>query len=78
MASRITSDGRVRIPKDILETLDVGPGGEVDFKRGADGAVVLEKVSQPSRRQIDWEKVIGSAGPGLSTDEVMKLLRGDD
>jgi len=78
MASRVTSDGQVTIPRDILETLGVEPGGEVDFRRAANGVVVLERVGQPTRRPIEWDKIIGSAGPGPSTDELMKLLRGDD
>jgi len=78
MASRITREGQVTIPSDILETLGVGPGGEVDFKKASNGTVVLEKVATSRRKPVEWDKVIGSAGPGPSTDEVMKLLRGDD
>jgi antitoxin PrlF len=78
MTSRITQDGQVTIPREILETLGVGPGSEIDFKRAGNGSVVLEKAMAPSRRPIDWDKIRGSAGPGPSTDELMKLLRGDD
>jgi AbrB family looped-hinge helix DNA binding protein len=78
MASKITQDGQVTIPQDILETLGVGPGGAVDFKRVANGSVVLERAAKSPRPPIDWDKVRGSAGPGPSTDELMQLLRGDD
>lgn len=77
MASRITGEGQVTIPQDILETLGVGPGGEVDFKRAANGRVVVEKV-HPSRPESDWDKARGSADAGLSSDQLMKLLRSDD
>ncbi|MFL9501806.1 type II toxin-antitoxin system PrlF family antitoxin [Rhodopseudomonas sp. P1] len=77
MASKITGKGQVTIPQDILETLGVGPGGEVDFKRAANGRVVVEKA-HPSGLESDWSKARGSADAGLSSDELMNLLRGDD
>ncbi|MFC0240492.1 AbrB/MazE/SpoVT family DNA-binding domain-containing protein [Rhodopseudomonas telluris] len=77
MASKVASDGRVTIPKDILETLGVAPGGEVDFRLAPDGAVLVEKV-EPKGLPRDWQKVRGSADAGLSSDELMQLLRDDD
>ncbi|MCP9627619.1 AbrB/MazE/SpoVT family DNA-binding domain-containing protein [Rhodopseudomonas palustris] len=76
MASKVTSDGRVTIPKDILDMLKVAPGGEVDFRLAPDGAVVVEKV-EPKSVPRDWEKARGSADAGLSSDELMQVLRGD-
>ncbi|WP_322514985.1 AbrB/MazE/SpoVT family DNA-binding domain-containing protein [Rhodopseudomonas palustris] len=77
MASKVTSDGRVTIPRDILDTLGVAPGEEIDFKLAPDGAVVLQKA-EPRSAPRDWEKVRGSADAGLSSGELMQLLRGDD
>jgi antitoxin PrlF len=73
----ITSKGQVTIPKPVREHLGIGPGSQVAFRRAADGSVVIEKADgtrQPSR----FAKLVGSAGAGLSTDELMALLRGDE
>ncbi|MBI5130789.1 MAG: AbrB/MazE/SpoVT family DNA-binding domain-containing protein [Rhodopseudomonas palustris] len=77
MASRVTSDGQVTIPPDVLEALGVAPGEEIDFKRAADGAVVLEKAarSDPNR---PWDKARGSADAGMSGEELIQLLRDGD
>ena len=77
MATKVTSKGQVTIPKPVRDHLGIGPGSRIAFRRAADGSIIIEKADgtqQPSR----FAKVIGSAGPGLSTDEIMSLLRGDD
>ena len=77
MATTVTSKGQVTIPKPVRDHLGIGPGSRIAFRRAADGSIIIEKADgtqQPSR----FAKVIGSAGPGLSTDEIMSLLRGDD
>jgi antitoxin PrlF len=77
MATTVTSKGQVTIPKPVRDHLGIGPGSQIAFRRADDGSIILEKADgtkQPSR----FAKVIGSAGPGLSTDEIMALLRGDD
>jgi antitoxin PrlF len=77
MATTVTSKGQVTIPKPVRDHLGVGPGSKIAFRRAADGSIIIEKadgMQQPSR----FGKVIGSAGPGPSTDEIMALLRGDD
>jgi antitoxin PrlF len=77
MATTVTSKGQVTIPKPVRDHLGIVPGSQVEFRRAADGSIVIERTDgtrQPSR----FAKVIGSAGPGLSTDEIMALLRGND
>ena len=75
MPTTVTSKGQVTIPKPIREQLGLTPGNAVDFQLGPDGRVVLTKVggSPPS----PFAKLRGRAGPGLSTDEIMALTRGD-
>jgi antitoxin PrlF len=49
----------------------------IDFQRAPDGHILLVKVDgapQPNRS----EKLRGRAGKGLSTDEIMAPLRGED
>jgi antitoxin PrlF len=76
MASTVTSKGQVTIPKPVRDYLGIEPGSEVNFRRADDGSIVIEKADgtrPPSR----FAKAVGSAGPGLTTDELMQLLRGD-
>ena len=50
--SFVTDEGKVTLPKLVLEQLGIGPGSEVVFRRSADGSVVMEsveKVAQPVR-----------------------------
>ncbi|MBJ7418205.1 MAG: AbrB/MazE/SpoVT family DNA-binding domain-containing protein [Niveispirillum sp.] len=76
MATTITIKGQVTIPKPIRDRLDLKPGSEVDFELMPDGRVVL--IKRGDQRIISrFEGLRGQAGPGLSTDEIMALTRGD-
>jgi antitoxin PrlF len=78
MATKVTDDGQVTIPRPVLEHLGIGPGSEVAFRRAADGSVVLEKAEATAALDPDrFAKLRGIAGPGLSTDEIMAMTRGD-
>ena len=73
---RIGERGQVTIPKPVRDHLGIGPGSQIAFRRVADGTIVIEKADgtrQPSR----FAEVVGSAGPGLSTDEIMAMTRGE-
>lgn len=75
MATTVTSKGQVTIPKPVRDHLGIGPGSRVDFRQTADGGIMIEKANgqrQPSR----FAKARGSAGPGMTTDQLMALLRG--
>ncbi len=74
MASTVTSKGQVTVPQRFRERLGIVPGSRVEFELAEDGRVVLTKVDGelPKSR---FEKIRGIAGPGLSTDEIMALLR---
>ena len=76
MATTVTSKGQVTIPKPVRDHLGIGPGSQVAFRRADDGSIIIEKAygARPPSR---FDKAIGSAGPGLSTDELMALLRGE-
>ena len=76
MPTTVTSKGQVTIPKPIRDYLGIEPGSEVSFRRADDGSIVIERADgtrPPSR----FAKLVGSAGPGPTTDELMELLRGD-
>jgi antitoxin PrlF len=77
MPTKVTSNGRITVPKRVRDYLGIEPGTEVAFRLAADGSIVIERADgtrPPSR----ISRVVGSAGPGPSTDEIMAMLRGDD
>jgi antitoxin PrlF len=76
MATTVTSKGQVTIPKPVRDYLGIGPGSRVDFRRTAEGDILIEKADGP-RQPSRFAKVRGSAGPGMTTDELMALLRGE-
>lgn len=74
----VTTKGQVTIPKPVRERLGVKPGDEVAFELAEDGRVVIAKVkpkgmAKPSR----FAALLGHAGPGLTTDQIMALTRGE-
>jgi AbrB family looped-hinge helix DNA binding protein len=77
MATKVTSKGQVTIPKPVRDHLGIVPGSEVEFRRAEDGNIVVEKAGTTDREPSRFAKARGSAGPGLSTDELMALLRGE-
>ncbi|MBF0440073.1 MAG: AbrB/MazE/SpoVT family DNA-binding domain-containing protein [Magnetococcales bacterium] len=76
MSTTVTSKGQVTIPKSMRNRLGIEPGSAVTFDLELDGRVVLRKVdaTYPASR---FESLRGCAGPGLSTDEIMAMTRGD-
>jgi antitoxin PrlF len=76
MATTVTSKGQVTIPKPVRDHLGIVPGNQVEFRRAADGTIVIEKADG-TRRPSRFAKLVGIAGPGLSTDEIMAMTRGE-
>jgi AbrB family looped-hinge helix DNA binding protein len=78
MASKITRECQVTLPRFVLDQLGIGPGSEVEFRHAADGGIVLEKAEAAPPLDPDrFAKLRGIAGPGPSTDEIMAMTRGD-
>jgi AbrB family looped-hinge helix DNA binding protein len=76
MATKVTQKGQVTIPKPIRDHLGIGPGSKVEFRRAADGVVVIARAdATPAKGRFD--KLVGILGPGPSTDEIMEWTRGD-
>ncbi|MFT4163581.1 AbrB/MazE/SpoVT family DNA-binding domain-containing protein [Shinella zoogloeoides] len=77
MGATVTSKGQVTIPKSVRDFLGIGPGSKVEFRRAADGSVVVVPLgkARPERR---FAHLRGHAGAGLTTDEIMALTRGED
>jgi len=77
MATTVTSKGQVTIPKPVRDHLGIVPGNLVEFRRGDDGRIVIEKAEAPASPPSRLASPRGHAGRGMSTDEIMALLRGD-
>lgn len=75
MSTTVTSKGQITIPKRVRDLLGIVPGSKIDFERASDGRIVLTKLGKkvPSR----FAKLRGRAGKGMSTDEIMALMRGE-
>jgi antitoxin PrlF len=73
---RITSKGQVTIPKRIREEAGLMPGAEVEFSLEG-GVVRLERSrTKPSRGEEIVRRMAGTATVRMTTDEIMKLMRG--
>jgi AbrB family looped-hinge helix DNA binding protein len=72
----VTVKGQVTIPKAVPDALNIGPGSQVEFVANREGAFVLSK-SEPGQGEHPFDRLLGILGPGLFTDEVMALTRGE-
>ena len=75
---RITTRGQVTIPQRLRLKFGLLPHTEVVFEE-VDGRLVLRPVL--SKRALIAQRLRearGIAGPGMSTDEVMRLTRGNE
>ncbi len=77
MPTNVTSKGQVTIPKSIRDHLGIEPGTAVEFNLAADGRIVLTKAGTPtSAPPSRFAAMRGRVKLGMSTDEIMALLRG--
>jgi AbrB family looped-hinge helix DNA binding protein len=80
MTTTVTSKGQVTIPKRVRDAAGIKPGATV-LVEFVDGKVVVSPTKK--RRDNDFEKRLRRARAhfnigGMTTDEFMKLMRGDD
>lgn len=76
MSTTVTAKGQVTIPKPVRDLLGIAPGSRVDFRRAADGSVVIERVDG-ERPVSRFARLRGHAGQGLSTDAILAMTRGE-
>lgn len=74
---KLNSKGQVTIPASLRHKLGFAEGDEVDVVE--DGTTLRIVRSEPGLSAAErWiRQVRGSASRGMSTDEVMRLTRGD-
>jgi AbrB family looped-hinge helix DNA binding protein len=74
---RITSKGQVTIPQHIRETAGLLPHTEVEFVLEGDRVYVRRLESAPGRGQALVQHLKGRATVKMTTDEIMRLTRGE-
>ena len=78
---RITSKGQVTIPAELREAAGLMPGTDVTFE--LDGHAVRIVKAEGARKETRGERLVrrmwntASAKPRLSTEQIMKLTRGE-
>jgi AbrB family looped-hinge helix DNA binding protein len=76
---RVTTKGRVTIPKEVRDRLGIGPGSEVEFVERA-GGIFLQKRAVSSSGQTFEERVASMSGTcdtmGMDGKEYVDWLRG--
>jgi antitoxin PrlF len=82
MTTTVTSKGQVTIPKPIRDFLGLAPGSRVAFEYGPDGQVILRPAvnARPGRAGRSRFARLRGTGThaGMTTDQLMSLLRGYD
>lgn len=78
---RITSKGQVTIPKHVRDKAGLMPGTDVDFVlEGRNVRLVKNtgKKKKKTRGQLLVERLEGTANTGMTTDEILALMRGPE
>jgi AbrB family looped-hinge helix DNA binding protein len=77
----MTSKGQVTIPKRLRDHLGLEPGAQVEFELRPEGEVVV-RPARPGRARRSkkgrFAKLRGTLETGMTTDALMRLLRGYD
>lgn len=79
MISTMTSKGQVTVPKSLRDRLGLRPGAAVEFELRPQGEVVVRPARpgrQRRRRTGRFARLRGTLKTGMTTDELMRLLRG--
>ena len=76
---RLTDEGQVTLPKQVIEALELSPGDDVVFGIDDAGRVTLTRQTAVERFDEALRRI--KADPpikGVKTDEITARLRGDD
>jgi AbrB family looped-hinge helix DNA binding protein len=75
---RITSKGQVTIPIDVRRQLGLHEGDEVSFIVDGNTARIVRSETNDSPGRRLAASLRGRGSSGMSTDQIMELLRGED
>jgi AbrB family looped-hinge helix DNA binding protein len=75
---RMNSKGQVTIPAELRHKHHLHEGDELEVVEGPRGELFIVRVQDSETRGQRWvREARGSATTGMSTDELMELLRGE-
>ncbi|HET7738190.1 MAG TPA: AbrB/MazE/SpoVT family DNA-binding domain-containing protein [Tepidiformaceae bacterium] len=76
---KVGAKGQVTIPQAYRERFGIDEDTEVEFEEH-DGRLTLHVREGSRRRRLERmiERMSGTATAGLSTDEIMRMTRGED
>ena len=79
-ATTVTSKGQVTIPKRVRDGLGLKAGSKVEIEIQPGRTATLKPLGKERKNEYvkRIEKVRGILKLGMSTDEFMALMRGDD
>jgi AbrB family looped-hinge helix DNA binding protein len=86
MATTVTVKGQVTIPKKVREATGIKPGDRVEVRARAGGGVIVEPAPTSHRKITAGARIDRAIAelrrqgikPSTTTDEFMRLLRGED
>jgi len=78
MASTVTTKGQVTIPKAVRDRLGLHAGDAVDFRFDSEACGVVVTRADGAKPKSRFESIVGSSDIGMTTDQIMTLLRGGD
>jgi antitoxin PrlF len=79
MTPALTVKSQVTIPKPIRDYLGVGPGERIQFETLPHGRVVISAAKKLPKKAVNpFSKYAGIIKGGPSTDELMRMTRGDN
>lgn len=82
MGTRVTVKGQVTLPKAVRDAAGIRPGDVVSVRARPEGGVVVEREAS-SRAQNEYRRKLQAIArrkpfKGFTTEEVMRLTRGED
>lgn len=75
---RINSKGQVTIPAHLREKYNIHEGDQVDVIEVGDTLQIVRAEGSETRGERLVRHMRGKADSGMSTDEIMRLMRDDD
>jgi AbrB family looped-hinge helix DNA binding protein len=74
---KVTTNGRVTIPREIRERLGILPGAEVEFEIEGKAVKMIPVRKEVLRGRRIVEHLRGRGKVRLTTDEIMAMTRGE-
>jgi AbrB family looped-hinge helix DNA binding protein len=74
---RLNSKGQVTVPAELRRRFGLSEGDEVDVVDAGGTLQIVRRQDAPTRGERAARRLRGTATTGMTTDEIMALLRDD-